>query len=227
MSNVFKFTDLTYSQLPDYFVDEILPTLTKLVTVKVYLFILRRAQQYSKTVVKVSTSEIKLALGISNDSLTTARAELLKHKLVRSKETINQGLWSYTLLNPRNGEPLPDPRATADFNTLSEEQVKAYYLGHLAKFSPRDDGDSIRATCPFHTHGKQREKPLSITVTDGGVWHCFRCNKSGKLVDFEVEMAARQKQIMTRREAHHSVRVRLARFAEIEAEKNSGPIPTL
>jgi hypothetical protein len=46
-------------------------------------------------------------------------------------------------------------------------------------------------------------------------------------VDFEVEMAARQKQIMTRREAHHSVRVRLARFAAVEPEKNGGPIPTL
>jgi hypothetical protein len=174
MSNVFRFTDLTYLQVPEVFVDGIMPKLSKIVTMKVYLFILRRAQRNSKTIVKISTSEVLLALGITPKSLTKARAELDQHNLVRSKETDTQGLWAYTLLNPVTGKPLPDPRATVDFDTLSEEQIKAYFLYHLKEYNVAEIGDGLRANCPFHDSVKMRERPLTIDHTDGGMWHCFR-----------------------------------------------------
>ena len=226
MSNVFRFTEFTYSQVPDFFVDEMLPKLTRFVTVKLYLLVLRHAQRFSKTTVKINTSEVLLALGITIHSLTAARAELRSHNLVRSVEVNNQGLWAYTLLNPHTGNPLPDPRATVDFDTLSEGQVKAYFLDHLKEYNAAEIGDGLRANCPFHHSTKTRDRSLTISIIDHGLWHCFKCDKSGKLVDFEIAMAAKDRELLTRKEAHHRVRVRVAKLGDLEAVEDNEPIPT-
>ena len=47
------------------------------------------------------------------------------------------------------------------------------------------------------------------------------------LIDFEVAVAAGTKEILTRKEAQHSVRVRIAKLGDLEAEEDTGPVPTL
>src|ERR1019366_5668388 len=120
MSNVFRFTDITYAQFPEDLVDNKIAKL-KFQSVKLYLLILRRAQQTSSLVVEISTMEAIQILDLKRNSHGLARAELKWHRLVASTEINNQGLWSYQLLNPFTGEAIPDPRALVDFNKLDSD----------------------------------------------------------------------------------------------------------
>jgi len=205
LSNIFKFAPVAYAQFPNALVDDRLAKL-KFYSVKMYLLILRQAQRYSNPRVQISTLEA-IQIGLKENSHRAARTELMQHKLAQSGRVNNNGLWWYHVLNPSTGEPLPRSDEKVDLNKLPADEIKKYFLHHLKDFDVVDDANGLKARCPFHDTVKLRTKPLSVMLSDGGVWHCFKCNKSGKLVDFEKAMGLREgRGVMTTKDAFARIR---------------------
>jgi len=194
LSNVLILSSLRYFQTPNALVDDLLTNL-KLAPLKLYLLIMRKAQQHSRVSVEITSAEVMRVTGIKENALKRARDALAVSKLVRSERLNNQGLWSYRLLNPFTGEPISDPRLLVDLDALTADQVRHYFLCRLERYDIDHDpshADQLRARCPFHNTTKHRDKPLSIQVTGGGVWQCFRCNKTGRLIDLEKGMVDKE-----------------------------------
>lgn len=205
MSNVFRYTGVNYFQFPEAVVDDKIALLSHH-GLKLYLLILRRAQQASNPVVKISTKEAILILDLKENNHGRARDELLRHGLAKSGPVNRQGQWWYHLLNPMTGDPLEDPRALVDLNKLSPDQVKRYFMHHLAPYDAVETEKGLSSRCPFHTTSKMRQTPFSVKLIDGGVWNCFKCQKSGRPMEFEKEIALAQGEAITSSQAFDRLR---------------------
>jgi hypothetical protein len=226
VSNIFQYTGITYAQFPEDLVDSKLKHL-RFNSVKLYLLVLRRAQQKSSPTVKIQTREAVEILGLPKNSHGPARAELSQYRLVASTEINNQGWWSYQLLNPSTGDLIPDPRSLVDFDKLTPGELKQYYLHHLTSYDAKEVKNGLSSRCPFHQTAKARQTPFSVQLSEGGPWHCFRCNKSGKLVEFEKEIALRSGRPITSRQAYNRIRSIAKRPVPTPWDDADGPRPTI
>jgi hypothetical protein len=139
--------------------------------------------------VRISTADAIRTLDLKENSHIAARKELKAYSLALSGKENNQGLWWYQLLHPETGEHMPHRNAKINLNDLPPDQVRRYFMHHLAAFDAEDkDEANLRSRCPFHDTVKMRQKPLTVRLTDGGVWNCYTCNKSGRLLDFEKRL---------------------------------------
>ena len=202
--NIFKYSPVTYFQVPNDLVDDKVVKLGQH-ALKLYLLILRRAQQHSNPTVKVSTQDVVLTIELRRNQHGPARAELQRHNLATCSE-IGHGMWEYRLLNPTTGDAISNPRTPFDLDGLTDDEVRSYFLHHLANFDPVEKDGTLLSHCPFHVTTKIRQRPLSVKFAGGGVWHCFGCKKRGRLLEFEKQMAERSGKILTNEEAYVKVR---------------------
>ncbi len=108
MSNVFKDTGVVYFQVPDCLVQSELLKELRPASVKFYLILLSQAQRHTRTSLKLTNEEFEKLAGLSPNSVRAARTELKERGVITFK--IGAGnTYTYTLLDPGTGEPLPKP----------------------------------------------------------------------------------------------------------------------
>jgi hypothetical protein len=186
MSNVFQNTSETYFQIPKRIVtDGILKQLMPS-SMALYITILKQTQEKSSTVVMFNTSTLLDSLAIARGNLRIARAQLLEYNLVRSTE-VKRGLWMFEVLT-RHGKGLDN--SIIDLDKLSRVEVESFYLPHLINYDAMFNADdNVISNCPFCSRGLNK-KSFHLKLTDDGmgigVWHCFECQKAGRMIDFEM-----------------------------------------
>ena len=186
MSNPFQHTTETYFQTPKRLASGGIAKQLRPSSLLLYLTVLEEAQEKTSTVVLLKTSSVLDALGVAPRHLQTAREQLREFNLVASTE-VKRGLWSFELLS-LHCKRLDN--SLIDLDTLSTDEVRSFYLPQLNdyNFVITADGNLI-SRCPFHHSHKLRERPFHLKLTnDGhgiGVWQCFECLKTGKMVEFE------------------------------------------
>jgi hypothetical protein len=89
-----------------------------------------------------------------------------------------------------------------DFDKLNTSQLRKYFLSHIP--TATSTGNGFIARCPFHADSNPS---LSICLKEGsgGMWHCFGCRKSGKLIGFEKSIAERRGQTISTGTAYQRV----------------------
>jgi hypothetical protein len=201
VSNVFRNTGITYFQLPQAIIDnELLPEISGS-AFKLFAFLCSEAQRMSDPTVTISGLRLSDATGIAPTRIGSARRELVDHWLIKSQK-MRRG-HAYTICDSQTGAPIPSNESTAlrvDFNDLSQEQLRAYFVSYLKNV--KDKGGSIEACCPFHD---DTSPSLRISLKEHGDWYCHGCLRKGKLIHFQVELAALENRIISLREARKEV----------------------
>ena len=206
MSNVFRFTPLTYFQVPDVLIEagiygSLIPSARDL-----YALLLYKAQRTSRTVVNVTATDAA-KVGLSPRSVQAARACLIDHRLIAA--TRNSAGYLYELLNPASGETL---ERIEEITQVDPELIAEYFLERLAAYDAEEShlAHSFKSRCPFHSTLKERDKPLHIVCTDGGMFKCHGrgCDQSagGGIVDFEIALAKKNGETLDKDRAYGRVR---------------------
>jgi hypothetical protein len=193
-------------------------------SVLVYLYILRRALS-DGPVVRFHTGEALADIGISRPVFYDSRDALIAAKLVRAKETSKQGVWEYEVRDPK-GKKLPTYEDHVVFAELTAAELESYYSDRLGvKHAPaQDTGGNPLFVCPFHAD--TRSKPTLRVTVDGDAHHgrficgSRRCGKRGGLIDFEVEMARKQRRELTKSQAARAVRAFMVSNRSDEESQN-------
>jgi len=199
-----------------------IPAVIKLLTsddmsptaVVLYVHLLIAAARYGAPVFRLHTMDILAQTGLSRPTFLKARAALQgEYRLIHATETKKQGMWLFELLNV-NGDSIPTPDLHVNFATLPAADVVAFYADRLGVSEAPDttaDGFPV-FDCPFHVAATPKKQRTLRVTTDGEEHHgrfiCNgkKCRRKGGLIDFEMGLAAEQKQPINRREASQRVR---------------------
>jgi len=223
MANIFNNTGVYYFQVPQHPIESGLWWRLKAVSQDLYMLLLFRAQKYSNGTVALTSGDIEDVTGMTDKSVITARTELKKKGLIEAVSMGKSG-YEYTILNPINSESL---EKVSDFNTLSRELLEAYFRHHVADYEPTvslnaQSKHQLTFTCPFHpSDRRKKDQLLSVLLDAGGPWQCggyAGCKRSGKLVDFEMDMAEKYGETITKTEAHGRVQKIVNRAANVLAK---------
>lgn len=200
MSNVFQFTTATYFQIPESVIESgkwgrLTPSAKDLYTLLLYY-----AQKNSITTIML-TAKDTLLVGMGRNSLNDAVESLRAEKLI----VADRGSRGYTfeLRDPVTGEEL---QRIDDITRVSPEIVGMYWLDHLGNRSLTEHADGLAVNCIFHDEKKDRDRNLSVTFSGGGAYHCHRCGEHGGILDFEIAMAAKDGEKISRNQAYSRVR---------------------
>jgi 5S rRNA maturation endonuclease (ribonuclease M5) len=221
MSNVLHRNGLVYFQLPQALVkNKILPKLNGN-ALKLYVYLLHEAQRLTSSDLMLNAEELDAEAGISESGLRTAKRELVELKLILLTRGSNG--YTYTLCDPDNGEPLAssDTRDGIffDFDALKPDQLEKYYRCHLKEHDVRGTDNGLSARCPFHD---DQRPSFSITLERGSAWQCHSCNRSGKLIAFELAIAEHDGSPIDVQQAHKQV-VRILESAGVKLTKFAAP----
>jgi len=191
MSNVFEKTDVTYFQMPQALVrDEHLQQIS-LSALKLYCLVLFEAQRRTRLDHELLNEDIERFTGLSANSVSSGRNELVTLKLVRCKRGFG-GRYTYTLLNPDTGTELVQSNtkastrrynSTPPLDKLSRDQYRHYFKNRLARREWSDTGSQIYTNCPFPDHD-DRKPSMSINLAIGK-WTCHGCGRAGGVLHFE------------------------------------------
>jgi hypothetical protein len=219
--NIFLNTAVYYFQVPQFVMESPIWRELKPVSQSLYIYLLFVAQRNTSPFVTLTAGELRDNVGLSARSVSTARKELNDKNLVRNRDKHKDG-FEYEIVDPSTGRMLGKIQ---DFNQLSPELLEAYFMHHLSAYSPQRTDDGMRFTCPFHAGAEGKsDQMLSAKLSDGGPWSCggFKgCKKKGKLVAFEIAMAAKDGKTITATEAHHRVQMILVRAANQKAHNEA------
>ncbi|MFZ0633874.1 MAG: hypothetical protein WAM56_21470 [Acidobacteriaceae bacterium] len=213
MSNVFRYTALSYYQMPEAVMESGVLAELSLSALRLYLYLLYRAQKTSSSIVKLTAGDAMKA-GLSLRSVLPAREELIGCKLIAA--TQGRRGFTYELLDPVSGQSL---EAIEDLSKVDPEVVGEYFMDHLAGYDPQEKGQGLQAYCPFHMRTSERVHTLHVTFDRGGAFKCNRdwhlskegkdinpsC-KSGGIIDFEMAMAERNGSPLSKNQAWGQVR---------------------
>lgn len=170
---------LKTTAFPDLLVSDLASKL-KPSTVVVYLYLLHESAVQKKTILNLHTGYVLFGANIGNDTLKQARAELMRHNLVRSTELPKRGHWEYELLDPRAGGSLPSKK-NVKFAELSNWVVEQFYV----RLMPDRAISADRFDCPLQVHSKPSFSVQYDRGTDGhGTWSCSACRSNGGMVSF-------------------------------------------
>lgn len=154
-----------------------------------YIYLCSEAQRTSRGTLTASGESLALNTGISISKVGTARLGLREYRMIETTR-VGRG-HRYTLCDPANGLPI-QPSCSADgsldFDQLTTEQLRRYFLSHL-KGTTTDTVNGLTATCPFHDDASPS---LSVSLRDGGAWNCHGCGEKGRLIQFETAIAKHQ-----------------------------------
>lgn len=200
MSNIFQFTTATYFQIPESVIESgkwarLTPSAKDLYTLLLYY-----AQKHTVTTIMLTAKDMTL-VGMGRNSLTGAVASLEAAQLVIA-ERGSRG-YTFELRDPVTGEAL---EKIEDIAKVSPEIVEQYWLDHLGDRSHTEYADGLAVNCIFHDEKKDRDRNLSITFSNGGAYHCHRCGGKGGILDFEIALAAKDGEKISRNQAYSRVR---------------------
>jgi hypothetical protein len=200
VSNVFRYTPTTYFQTPEVVIESgvwarLIPSARSLYTLILYL-----AQRNSRPVVSVTASDAA-KVGLSVNSVKAARECLVRHKLIAATRTSDG--YSYEILDASTGNGL---EPIEDLSKVDEVVVREYFLHKLSGYDPDELHHGLRLRCPFHPSTKQRQKPFHVTFLDGGGFKCHDCDHKGGIIDFEIAMASKGGEHLSRNKAFGQVR---------------------
>lgn len=216
MSNIFHCTPVHHFQMPHHIFDTSIWAELKSASKSMYCYILHVANRKSSNVLSLNDAELMKGTGLSDKSLSAAREELRKFGLLKCTR-IRVG-FQYEVLDPSIGDSL---EKIDDFNRATESALRDFFLYHLRGREVKNDFNGLRARCPFCNAGKPS---LVMSIKDGGPWVCNnrRCRARGKLVEFELRMAALKGENISSTEAHHRVRhtlIQVTKNAEDRRQK--------
>jgi hypothetical protein len=200
MSNIFRFTSVTYFQTPESLIEtgvwaKLTPSAKDL-----YMLLLYRAQKTSSETLTLTAADAG-RVGLHPNSVKAARENLIEHKLITA--TRARDGYTLELLNPTGGSL----QRIEDVTKVDPEIVEEYFLERLAAYDVQEHHyQALEAHCPFHESMKGRKHPLHITCIDGGAFKCHQCDVSGGIVDFEIAMSARDGSELDRNRAYSKVR---------------------
>jgi hypothetical protein len=157
------------------------------------------AQKTSSAFIGLTAADAVKA-GLSINAVKTGRDDLVAAGLISAERTSDG--YSYEILDPATGERL---ERIEDLTKVSPDIVGLYFIEHLGDREHIQIIDGLRCNCPFHEE-KVRDRHLSVTFTDGGAFHCHTCKAEGGIIDFEIAMAARDGETITRNRAYARVR---------------------
>lgn len=208
MSNIFQFTPVTYFQVPETVIEsgkwaKLKPSARDLYTLLLYL-----AQKTSRATIALTAGDA-LRDGISLRAMTDARECLESAKLIRAERGSHGH--TYELLDPVTGEPL---EKIEDLAAVKPEIVEEYFRERLASRNHTETANGMQVSCPFHVEKKDRDKSLHVSFTGGGVFKCHgqahghACEASdgGGILEFEMLMAAKDGDKITKDRAYSRVR---------------------
>lgn len=210
--NIFNNTGIFYFQVPSHVLESSVWAELKPASQSLYIYLLFRAQHDSTPFVTLTAKQLKDGAGLSAVSVSVARKELTDKRLVWPTDKQKEGC-QYEILDPATGLPIGKVQ---DFNALSPELLEAYFMHHLHGHSPKRTEEGMRFVCPFHDGNGKSDQALAVKLSDGGPWSCGGwkgCKKRGKLVAFEMAMAAKHGKTITQTEAHHQIQQILVQAA--------------
>ncbi len=219
-----------YFQVPQYVMESSMWRKLKPVSKSLYIYLLFVAQSKSRPIFTLTSKEIQTATGLSVNAVTAAKKQL-RGKLVSIVDKGTSGS-EYEILDPYTGKQLEKVR---NFDKLSAEQIRDYFLHHVSEFDPESEIDSegyelLRFRCPFHSSTRPhkarmgRDETIAVKLSQGAPWRCDgerNCGRRGKLVAFEMAMAERRGMPLTSTEAHHAVKRILVRTGNMRANKQA------
>jgi len=166
-------------------------------TILLYVYLVRRA---TGPTFRLHTGNILADTGLSRQTFLTAREALRSAGLLLYRETRKQGMWTYELLGT-DGGALPMHSDRVRFADLSPEDIEAFFANRLGVSgvpARTPDGHPV-FDCPFHVSKSERQQRTLRVTTDAGsenngryICNHRKCKRTGGLIQFEMEMAAKQ-----------------------------------
>ncbi|HEV2133392.1 MAG TPA: hypothetical protein VGR47_03945 [Terracidiphilus sp.] len=200
MSNVFQHTPVSYFQIPEALIESgKWASLTENGR-NLYILLLYYAQKHSLTTIAL-TAKDAAQVGMGKNAIRDALRSLEAERLVKG----SRGSRGYTfeLLDPITGNAL---ERINNLSQVDPEIVRTYALDKLGDREYTEHASGLSVNCPFHTEKKARDKNLSFTFDGGGAYNCRSCGAKGGIIDFEIEMAAKEGEIISKTVAHRRVR---------------------
>jgi hypothetical protein len=207
VSNVFRFSSVSYFQVPESLIQTGTWALLKESAKDLYLLLLHEAQRTSSIIVRLKAADAA-KVGLVPNSVKAGRDDLIANGLIAA--TKGNGGFLYELLNPATQQSLA---YIEDLTKVDPEVVGDYFAEALAAYDPQELHQSLQAHCPFHDSLKGRQHPLHVTFTNGGAFTCHDCNTAGGIVDFEIALAARNGESLDRNRGYGRVREALLSVA--------------
>lgn len=179
MSNIFKdsvdphYFQVTYKQL------DVLPTLERS-GMLLLMVLLGAVQRKGKPSFVLTTAYLVERTKLTRKALLAAKTQLQDAALVQIEPAKGKGAWRFTF---------PVTYRHIDLETLTTDELRAYYVPHLYDVVEHDSG--IVSTCPFHHKKKQFTLKLKEDADKRiGTWSCF-CHgqQSGRVIEFEQRIS--------------------------------------
>lgn len=200
MSNIFRFTPHTYFQIPEAAIESGKWAKLKSSAKDLYTLLLFMAQKNSSAFVTLTAIDA-IKVGLSVNAVRDGRLDLLAARLIAAERT-SEG-YVYEILDPVSGESL---ERIEDLTKVDAEIVGLYFMEYLAGRNHVETADGLKCACVFHQEKKDRDKNMSVTFSDGGLFRCHSCNTQGGILDFETLMAAKDGESINRDRAYSRVR---------------------
>lgn len=188
MSNIYRLAShVRHYQMPAALQDVL--TYIRHDELKLLHFLHSEFQRTSRSELSFPATSVCVKTGIHPTNLGKARRALVEFGLLLTR-TAGKKV-TYICCDPTDRTPIPDGNSNGvaiDFDSLSARVIEQYFRPRLKGCKHTSNGLSAR--CPFPDH-RDTNPSFSLMLGDGtgGVWNCYGCNRSGKLVDFEVFMS--------------------------------------
>ena len=185
MSNIYRYAkQIVHYQMPQALIPK-LPYIS-FEELKLLNFVHSEAQRTSKSDVSLPGVEVSRATGIHPTNLGKVRKNLVAEGLLLVRDRGRSVV--YSVCDPADQTLVPDglPDGTRlDFDTLPADVLKRYFEPLLSRC--KTSGNGLLSCCPFPDH-EDKNPSFNVQLEDGsgGVWKCHGCERSGKLIDFEV-----------------------------------------
>ena len=122
MSNVFGKGTAPFYSVPQFLITSGLLSSLSAGAIKLYQLILFTAQKRTSTELELSNLDIRREAGLSPNTIRRARTKLKEGGLVDLKLT-SGGRFTYVILNPLTGSPLPNPRSPPRGNSSATPSI--------------------------------------------------------------------------------------------------------
>lgn len=118
MSNVFSKGTAPFYSVPQFLISSGLLRSLSAGALKLYQLLLFTAQHKTRVELELSNLEIREQAGLSPNTIRRARTKLKEFGLVDLKQTLGDR-YTYVILNPLTGSPLPRPSSQLRGNSPS------------------------------------------------------------------------------------------------------------
>ncbi len=219
MSNIYRFAPhVVHFQIPQTLIQKLV--FMKLDELKLLNFLHSEFQRTNRSEVTLQADAISGKTGIHPTNLGAARSSLVAQGLLLIRKTGK--IITYVCTDPSDRTPVPDGilyGGRINFDDASADVLRRYFEPQLKLCKPTENG--IKGCCPFPAHD-DKTPSFSVELMDGGGgrWSCFGCEKSGKLIDYEVYLSEDAAGVtISRTEAHRRVADRLRVLGVKESTK--------